>query len=126
MRYPQEPFMSSSPTPNGHLRNTQTFSVPHTLTYVLAHTHEWTLTRGSEGCHVYPGVWLCRSTLQMSQPRKINVLTRKSAGSMCVLITPHPRPRVHTHTHMQAPCRICTHVCLCVSSFLEGGGEKNK
>lgn len=125
MSYPQEmlPPMAPSPTSNGHLACTQN-PLTRTHTCVLTHTrtHWWSLTHSSEGCHVYPGVWLCCSTLQMSQRQK-SVFWPESLQAACVSYR-----ATFVHTNVCLPAHLCTHMhmCLCVALFLEGGGEKNK
>jgi len=86
MSYPQEmlPSMAPSPTPNAHLVYTQTHN---------KHTHS------SERCHVYPGVWLCCSTLQMSQWQKSVFWPESLQASTRVL-----------------PCHVCVLECACVGA----------
>lgn len=54
---------------------------------------------------------------------EINVPSRKSAGSMCVLITPHLCTCVYVHAGV--PAHLCTRVHV-HRLFLEGGGERKK
>lgn len=104
MSYPQEMLLSMapSPTPNGHLACTQN----------LTHTHTWTLTHSSEGCHVYPGVWLCCSTLQMSQRQK-SVFWPESLQAASVSCR-----ATFVYANVCVCCCICARICTCVCVLL--------
>lgn len=100
MRYPQEmlPSIAPPPVPNAHLACTQ--------------THTQTLTHSSEGCHVYPGVWLCCSTLQMSQRQK-SVFWPESLQAACVFCR-----ATFVSTIVCVSVHLCTYACVCFYVYL--------
>lgn len=78
---------------------------PHIKPTSYTHTQTHIQTHSSDGCHVYPGVWPCCSTLQMSQWKKSVFRPKSLQGITLVLVS-----------HSRALKCLCVHAQLCVSA----------